>query len=291
MFLAQHYGSKQKDKPRVEDDDDAWFGRCPDPLQDGLVSSLHVHYIRCAEECGDVREDWSDGGLCMREMRSLPPGYDVLDPIDRDSDVPPVLPIPGIRTDYFCFGPCSSTHVWVRRKSCHCESCLPAGRKVFTIGKECKNYDVCGPWIKVRVFPDDDVWKRIYEYLDAEGRNETGKWNDTCGVLMDDGTETMEFGCGEGGVLLKCTYCHAAFHYECCGLGDQRQKAPTGDWACPSCVSHARSQTITPFVVCDDKPNSLDDVISYCVTHNVDYGRASTYKGVMKKLRGAGHKW
>ena len=93
---------------------------------------------------------------------------------------------------------------------------------------------------------------------------------------MDDDTDTMEFGCGDGGVLLKCTHCHVVFHCECCGLGDQRQKTSTGDWACPSCVSHTRSQIITPSVVCGDKPTSIDDVMSHCDTHNIDHGRSHT---------------
>ena len=91
------------------------------------------------------------------------------------------------------------------------------------------------------MFPNDDTWSNIYSFLEKEERNTTGQWNDTsCGVLLDDGSNTLEFGCGDGGKLLTCTYCHAAFHFECCGLGDQRSKAPVGNWACPACVSYAR---------------------------------------------------
>ena len=152
VFLSHHYGRKCKSTGADDFDDDSWYGRCPDPLQDGLVQSLFVHYIRCTEDLNDSREDWSVGGPCRTEMENIPTGYDVLDPIDRDSECPPVMGIPGMKTTYFCFGPCSSTHVWVRKKSCNCRPCVRSGPKVFTIGRQCENYDVCGPWTKVSVF-------------------------------------------------------------------------------------------------------------------------------------------
>ena len=54
--------------------------------------------------------------------------------------------------------------------------------------------------------------------------------------------EELTFGCGEGGKLIGCTFCFNAAHAECCGMGDQRTSAPRGDWACPACVDHTRSQ-------------------------------------------------
>ena len=54
--------------------------------------------------------------------------------------------------------------------------------------------------------------------------------------------EELTFGCGEGGRLIKCTFCFNAAHAECCALGDQRTNAPRGDWTCPTCIDHARSQ-------------------------------------------------
>ena len=47
MFLSHHYGKKKKhnDEDLSLDDNDSWHDKCPDPLQDGLVDSLHVHYI------------------------------------------------------------------------------------------------------------------------------------------------------------------------------------------------------------------------------------------------------
>ena len=62
MFLSHHYGKKKKhnDEDLSLDDNDSWFGKCPDPLQDGLVDSLYVHYIRTSEKFNDVREDWSE---------------------------------------------------------------------------------------------------------------------------------------------------------------------------------------------------------------------------------------
>ena len=52
-----------------------------------------------------------------------------------------------------------------------------------------------------------ELWKLIEKqggslkdsFLEEEGRNTTGQWNDTCGVLMNDGSNTLEFGCGDGG--------------------------------------------------------------------------------------------
>ena len=55
-------------------------------------------------------------------------------------------------------------------------------------------------------------------------------------------TEELTFGCGEGGALIGCTFCFNAGHTACCGLGDQRTNAPRGDWACPACIDHARTQ-------------------------------------------------
>ena len=144
---------------------------------------------------------------------------------------------------------------------------------------------------QVRVFPDDDTWLNIYSFLEKEGRNTTGQWNDTCGILMDDGSNTLEFGCGDGGKLLTCTCCHTAFHFECCGLGDQRNKAPVGNWVCPSCVSHAHTQLETPVIVHNGKPKDLKQAIDYCVKHNIDYGKARTYNGFIRKLRAVGHTW
>ena len=108
---------------------------------------------------------------------------------------------------------------------------------------------------------------------------------------MDDGSNTLEFGCGDGGKLLTCTYCHAAFHFECCGLGDQRNKAPVGSWACPACVSHARTQLETTVVISNGKPQNIEQAIDYCVKHDIDYGRTRTYNGILRKLRASGHTW
>ena len=151
------------------------------------------------------------------------------------------------------------------------------------------------------MFPDDEAWDEIYKFLNDEGRNDTGKWNDTCGVLMDDGTDTLEFGCGDGGVLLKCTHCHAAFHFDCCGLGDQRKKAPKGDFACPACVSHARQQiNARPAAAAaaaagtssvHGKPSSFEEAVLYCEQHGVDYGKSRTLRGVLRKLRAAAQRW
>ena len=44
VFLSHHYGQKFKSRRTDDFDDDSWYGRCPDPLQDGLVKSLFVHY-------------------------------------------------------------------------------------------------------------------------------------------------------------------------------------------------------------------------------------------------------
>ena len=96
----------------------------------------------------------------------------------------------------------------------------------------------------MRVFPDDDTWSKIHSFLEEEGRNTSGQWNDTCGVLMNDGSNTLEFGCGDGGKLLTCTHCHTSFHFECCGLGDQRIKTPVGNWVCSTCVSHDHTQLL-----------------------------------------------
>ena len=45
----------------------------------------------------------------------------------------------------------------------------------------------------------------------------------------------LEFGCGDGGSVVKCTFCYNVAHLKYCGYGDNRKNAPKGDWACPSC--------------------------------------------------------
>ena len=54
--------------------------------------------------------------------------------------------------------------------------------------------------------------------------------------------EELTFGCGEGGRLIKSTFCFIVTHAECCDLGDQRTNVPRGVWACPACIDHARAQ-------------------------------------------------
>ena len=55
-------------------------------------------------------------------------------------------------------------------------------------------------------------------------------------------TEELSFGCGEGGDIFGCAFCFNSAHAACCGFGDRRTKAPRGDWACPACIDHARSE-------------------------------------------------
>ena len=80
----------------------------------------------------------------------------------------------------------------------------------------------------------------------GNGYNRTGKWNDYCGCYHqheENGvmvmTDELEFGCGDGGSVVKCTFCYNVAHLKCCGYGDNRKNAPKGDWACPSCMDHA----------------------------------------------------
>ena len=71
--------------------------------------------------------------------------------------------------------------------------------------------------------------------------------------------EELTFGCGEGGKLIGCTFCFNAAHSSCCGLGDHRVNAPRGDWACPACIDHARSQLKESQLCGEDMVESDDD--------------------------------
>uniref|UniRef100_H2Z3F0 PHD-type domain-containing protein n=1 Tax=Ciona savignyi TaxID=51511 RepID=H2Z3F0_CIOSA len=42
--------------------------------------------------------------------------------------------------------------------------------------------------------------------------------------------------CGEGGDLLCCDFCPAAFHLQCCNPPLDEEKVPHGEWACHRCV-------------------------------------------------------
>ena len=171
-------------------------------------------------------------------------GHSVLTPIIRPDEVPNVTSINGIKTKYFCFMRISHNEIGSRKFSCDCQPCANAGPNVWRIGNQCENFDQIGPWKRHQVLPDDGTWSLIYSYLEEEGRNTDKVWNDVCGCMSCDRDGYPEMGCGEGGTLLKCTYCYNAFHMSCVGLCE-RKKAPSGAWACPACVIVARTN-ITP---------------------------------------------
>ena len=82
----------------------------------------------------------------------------------------------------------------------------------------------CGSWKHVRMFADDEEWDSLIQLLRDEGGkdrgyNRTGKWNDYCGCYHqreENGvmvtTDELEFGCGEGGHVVKCTFCFNVTH-------------------------------------------------------------------------------
>ena len=185
-------------------------------------------------------EVWSDDSEFTRiSLIVARLGHSVLSPIIRPDETPNVLPINGIKTKYFCFMRISHNEIASRKFSCDCPPCIKAGSNVWRIGKQCENFDMIGPWKHHQVLPDDGTWRRIYSYLETEGRNIDNVWNDVCGCMASDHDGYPEMGCGDGGTLLQCTYCYNAFHMSCVGLCERR-KAPSGTWACPACVIVAR---------------------------------------------------
>ena len=118
--------------------------------------------------------------------------------------------IPNIKTKWFCFMSVGSDKIACRERSCHCLHCLAAGNRVhllpktglshivtliqkhtlthsyaLTGPKACLNYDTCGPWRVYTVIPNDKEWDRLIAFLNAEGRNETKRWNDYCGCYEE----------------------------------------------------------------------------------------------------------
>jgi Zn-finger protein len=166
-------------------------------------------------------------------------GHSVLSPTTRPDEVPNVTSISGIKKKYFCFMRISHNEIGARKFSCDCQPCMAAGANAWNLGKKCENFDKIGPWKRHRVLPDNGTWRRIYDYLENEGRNVDEMWNDVCGCMCSEYDGYPEMGCGEGGTLLQCTYCYNAFHMSCVGLCE-RKKAPSGVWACPACVIVAR---------------------------------------------------
>jgi hypothetical protein len=73
-------------------------------------------------------------------------------------------------------------------------------------------------------------------------------------------TEELTFGCGEeGGTLIGFTFCFSVGNATYCGLGDQRTNTPRGDWACPACIDHARTQLKLLPVCGEDLTESDED--------------------------------
>ncbi len=54
----------------------------------------------------------------------------------------------------------------------------------------------------------------------------TGEWLDNCPKCGEEGVK--------GNALLMCAFCPNAFHFGCLGM-DLRERAPKGDWQCPTC--------------------------------------------------------
>uniref|UniRef100_A0A8C9TID7 PHD finger protein 12 n=1 Tax=Scleropages formosus TaxID=113540 RepID=A0A8C9TID7_SCLFO len=46
--------------------------------------------------------------------------------------------------------------------------------------------------------------------------------------------------CGEGGDLLSCDRCPAAFHLRCCNPPLSEEMLPPGDWMCHRCVARRK---------------------------------------------------
>lgn len=241
LFLADHYS----DNTELHDDsggDKEWYGERRKNLSK-VVDNMTFHHIKSLPENKDPLEKWGVGGKhSAGAARVLKQGHTVLEPVQRPESEPSVRRIEGIKTDYFCFLNADHDQIACRRKSCHCQPCLDSGSDAYKLGRGvCQNYKTCGPWILKRTTTDDTEWDRLFDFLRDEGYNTVKKWNDYCGCYADD-QETLTFGCGEGGHLLKCTFCFNSGHMSCCGLGDHRSKAPKGEWACPACMQHASEQ-------------------------------------------------
>ena len=179
----------------------------------------------------------------------------MLPPVDRSVKGKKLTPsIKGMKTTYFSFLTVRDDTIAARRFSCNCAPCQAAGELRYKIGRQCENYDTCGPWDLFEMTDDGVFMTRAHELLREECDRDDSwptRWHDVCGL---EGAECARDRTDPGDILLKCTYCPGAFHLDCVGMS--HRKRFQGDWACPACIETVRTS------VSSDPPRELEQQVA-----------------------------
>ena len=162
-----------------------------------------------------------------------------------------------MKTTWFSYIAHDDDIIWCRRFTCNCQVCENAGVQRVHLGNACQNYKSCGPWVLFHMVKDGAAAARIKTWL-TEECDSTNTWptrhHNSCGL---EDAPCARGGTEPGDILLKCSYCPGAFHFECVGLAARKRQ--TGDWACPSCTRAAKTgletgECVDPTLTSDDTP-------------------------------------